>query len=92
MDNNLGNVADNDGSDDEGLTVPDIASLTFNLYWWYLIFVLFNLFYSSPNSSDDPIYARSRTVKLKHSWQQSASHLAKVQQALILCVNALTAQ
>ena len=29
---NLGDVADSDGSDDEGLTVPDIASLSLNLY------------------------------------------------------------
>ena len=67
MDNNLGNMADSDGSDDEGLTFPDIASLSLNLYRSYLIVVLFNFFYSSPNYSDDPIYARSRTVKLKHS-------------------------
>ena len=52
----------------KGLRFLTLASLSLNLYRWYLIFVLFNLFYSFPNSSDDPIIARSRNVKVKHSW------------------------
>ena len=48
MDNNLGNMADSDGSDDEGLTFPDIASLSLNLYRSYLIVVLFNFFFIPP--------------------------------------------
>ena len=55
---NLGDVADSDG---EGLTVPGIASLSLNLYRWYLI-VFFSTFFIPPLILvliPDPIYARS---------------------------------